>query len=161
MKSAWVGIAIGLGIAALAQQSVNTATSSQQSGNASAKSSASGYATGGGTASGNAFSPAKPTHAILWMPGDRWEEGKRTEEQPLFREHAEYLKSFVKSGKNYMSGPWRDDPGGLTLLRVKTDEEAQAILDNDPMVKAGVLDGEIRAWIVLMDGSMMGQGIKP
>lgn len=80
-------------------------------------------------------------------------EGKSTQEQPLFKEHMDYLLLLLRAGKNIMSGPWRDEPGGLTLLRANSDLEADQLIENDPMVKAGILNAEVKAWNVIMDAS--------
>lgn len=162
MKSVWIGIAIGTCLIAGAQQTTSTSTSSsqQQRGSASAKSSFSGSASAGGAlgggTSGSFAMGTKPTHAILWQPGEKWIEEKRTEEQPFFKDHADYLRKLLAGGKIFLSGPWRDDPGGLTLVRAKSDEEAMAIAEGDPMVKAGILTAEVKAWVILMDGVAIG-----
>lgn len=64
-----------------------------------------------------------------------------------------YLVGLMREGKVVLSGPWRDEPGGLTLIRVRTDEQADQVLANDPAVKAGYLTGEVKAWDVVLSAS--------
>lgn len=155
MRSLVIGLLLGLGIAIVAQQT-STSSTVRGGGSASGSATASGSAfgqgggSGSGSGSGGTRSIPMPTHAIIWEPGPSWIEGRPVTEQPGFQAHIRYLLQFVKTGQNLLSGPWRDEPGGLTILSVRTDEQAQRIAYEDPAVKSGLFVPQVKAWKVVM-----------
>jgi uncharacterized protein YciI len=65
--------------------------------------------------------------------------------------HREYLKQLLDSGHLAISGPFTDDSGGLLVYEAETQEEAEALLRNDPFAKAGVfVSWTMRGWRVIM-----------
>lgn len=64
-------------------------------------------------------------------------------------QHRTYLQALKAKGILLASGPWDPRFGGIALLRVP-DQNASAALDdvrdNDPYVKAGVVQYELLAW---------------
>jgi uncharacterized protein YciI len=73
-------------------------------------------------------------------------------------EHLEYMISLEKSGVLFASGPFTEIDGtqrgqGLTILRVKSADEARRIAERDPFVVAGLRTFQIREWTV-MEGSL-------
>lgn len=148
-----VVLALAAIAAAWAQSTSNSSSSSKQGG---ASASATSSARSGGGQSGNvsAFGSTlpKPTHAILYSAGPNWIEGRPANQQNL-GDHAQYMSELVKRGYLIFGGPWRDLPGGMTLIRARSDEEAKAILDRDPAVRGGIMVGELRAWNVVFQGT--------
>jgi len=78
-----------------------------------------------------------------YQPTDKEELNK------LFRGHMENIQRLVKEGKLIVAGPfgankltWR----GLFILDVKTVEEANAIVQTDPAVKAKLFDVDLVPW---------------
>lgn len=61
------------------------------------------------------------------------------ERQKLFRGHLAYVRSQEEAGKYRLAGPFRDDGniGGILIIDTPTAEEAERIVSDDPMVKAG------------------------
>ena len=62
------------------------------------------------------------------------------------------IKAMGKAGKLVLAGPF-DAPAddhtayaGLFVLDVKSDDEARALLANDPAIHSGRLVPELRAW---------------
>lgn len=67
----------------------------------------------------------------------------------LFRGHMENIQRLVKEGKLIVAGPfgannltWR----GLFILDVKTVEEAKALVQTDPAVKAKLFNVDLVPW---------------
>ena len=58
--------------------------------------------------------------------------------------HREYLTKLRDAGKLAFSGPFTDHGGALIMLEAETKEEAAAIVDADPFVKAGVF----KSWVI-------------
>lgn len=65
--------------------------------------------------------------------------------------HREYLKKLLDSGNLAISGPFTDDRGGLLVYEAETQEDAEALLRDDPFAKAGVfVSWTMRGWRVIM-----------
>ena len=60
------------------------------------------------------------------------------------------MSEMVKAGKLKLAGPFatKNELGyrGIFLLDVKDEEEAKALLQNDPTIKTGIFDVEILPW---------------
>ncbi|MCI0612721.1 YciI family protein [bacterium] len=63
--------------------------------------------------------------------------------------HLQHLESLYKQGALLIAGPMGDDGDlrGIVVLKVKSLEEAQALVNNDPAVKAGRLRVELHPWM--------------
>lgn len=145
---------------AIAQNQSSSSTSTSKQGGATAtassssRSSSSGSQNAGSSGGGLMMSTAKPTHVILYSAGPNWIEGKPAVEQNL-RPHADYMAGMTKKGILIFGGPWRDEPGGLAVLRCRDDAEAEEVFRNDPAVKMGVMAGQLKAWTVYFQGTGM------
>lgn len=59
-------------------------------------------------------------------------------EDKIMEDHFYYLKSLLKQKKLFLAGPTliTEDPFGVIILEVNTEEEAKKLIENDPSVKA-------------------------
>ncbi len=66
----------------------------------------------------------------------------------LHAEHVAYIKSLFESGKVVIAGPLAEDGDirGVTIFRTNSPEEAKALAENDPLVKAGFFTVEMHPW---------------
>lgn len=68
----------------------------------------------------------------------------------LFKGHFSNMSEMVKAGKLKLAGPFatKNELGyrGIFLLDVKDEEEAKALLQNDPTIKTGIFEVEILPW---------------
>src|SRR5687768_13007336 len=67
----------------------------------------------------------------------------------LFKGHFDNMNRLAKEGKLAVAGPFNDPERkyrGLFILAVETVEEAKALAETDPTVKAGVLIVEYVPW---------------
>ncbi|GAB3585958.1 YciI family protein [Amycolatopsis endophytica] len=55
--------------------------------------------------------------------------------------HREYLSKLASDGTVAVAGPFADDTGGAILIQAEDADALQAILDADPYVVEGALDG--------------------
>ena len=82
---------------------------------------------------------------IYYTRGDAWQEGKPFFEQDLSA-HGAYMKQLYDNKQLLKGGPFLDDSGGMSLIKVETIEEAQAIVDADPAVVNGVFKAHLHPW---------------
>jgi uncharacterized protein YciI len=63
--------------------------------------------------------------------------------------HLNHLESLYKKGILLIAGPMADDGDlrGIVVLKVSSMEEAQALVNADPAVKAGRLRVELHPWM--------------
>ena len=68
----------------------------------------------------------------------------------LFKGHFSNMSEMAKAGKLRLAGPFatKNELGyrGIFLLDVKDEEEAKALLQNDPTIKTGIFEVEILPW---------------
>jgi len=59
--------------------------------------------------------------------------------------HLQNIERLAKEGKLAVAGPFTDDKGieGIFIFNVKTVEEAKALTETDPGIKAGVFEMEL------------------
>lgn len=78
-----------------------------------------------------------------------------TEHRP---EHRQYLRSLYDSGKLRIAGPTGNPGpvGGLIILDVDSAEEVEAIAQDDPFVKRGVVaEHGISSWSLSMGEELL------
>lgn len=106
--------------------------------------------------------PAQDTHArassdnkqqfLLVLEGARptFIEDITESEQEIVNHHFALLQEAHRQGKVALVGRCDDTPLGIIILQVNSRQEAQAILDNDPAVKAGLMRGKLHPFTVYM-----------
>ena len=96
--------------------------------------------------------------AITYRPGPQWRPGAPMREQGLL-DHFYYVKSLDDAGRVGVAGPLGED-GGLILLRAESQAEAEAVMQADPAVTAGLFVGEVRPFVPRFAGSPL-QAVAP
>lgn len=90
-------------------------------------------------------------------PGPNWVPGVKYNEQPEFMDHVNYMLELQKQGRTVMSGPFMEKAGGLngvladggmTIYEAEDWEEAIKIGTEDPTVKSGFLNVEVKMFWV-------------
>jgi len=90
-------------------------------------------------------------------PGPNWVRGVRYNEQPAFMAHVGYMTQMQDKGLTVLSGPFMEKAGGLggvladggmTIFRAADLDEAVKIATDDPTVKSGMLDVDVKMlWV--------------
>jgi len=90
-------------------------------------------------------------------PGPKWVPGVKYNEQPEFMDHVNYMIELHQKGLIVLSGPFMEKAGGLngvladggmTIFKAKDLEEATKIGTDDPTVKSGFLNVEVKMmWV--------------
>jgi len=89
------------------------------------------------------------TYQVAFLrKGPAWTPGGTPELQKLQEAHLAHIRSMGASGKLLVAGPFSDggDLRGMFVFRTETLEEAKALAEQDPAVKAGRLILEWHPW---------------
>ena len=95
----------------------------------------------------------KPPQLVTYYLGLLYKGPVRTqsadESAKIQSAHLQHLESLYKQGILLIAGPMGDDGDlrGIVVLKVKSLEDAQALVNNDPAVKAGRLRVELHPWM--------------
>lgn len=71
-------------------------------------------------------------------------------EQKIVDHHFALLQEAHRQGKVALVGRCDDTPLGIIILQVNSLQEAEAILDNDPAVRAGLMKAKLYPFTVYM-----------
>ncbi|HYK77821.1 MAG TPA: YciI family protein [Daejeonella sp.] len=84
---------------------------------------------------------------VMLKKGPNRDQNKETADK-LQEAHMAHINQMAKEGKLAIAGPFGDDGDwrGIFIFKTKTLEEARALVEQDPMVKAGRLAYEIHPW---------------
>ncbi|MBA3869244.1 MAG: hypothetical protein H0X30_08825 [Anaerolineae bacterium] len=95
---------------------------------------------------------------INYTPGTAWIVGKSISEQPLM-EHSAYLQHLFDEQRLLFAGPFLDNAGGMAVIGVQNEVEAQAIVDHDPAILNKIFQASLHPWLTLFD-SYSGKSLK-
>lgn len=70
----------------------------------------------------------------------------KVKDDQVLEEHKEYLKKHIEDGKIFAKGPFTDHSGGLVIYSVENIEEAQRIIENDPVIKHKSREYKLKEW---------------
>ncbi|MEO8643495.1 MULTISPECIES: YciI family protein [Pseudomonas] len=90
-------------------------------------------------------------------PGPKWVPGVKYNEQPEFMTHVNYMIELHQKGLIVLSGPFMEKAGGLngvlanggmSIFKAADFEDAKKIAGDDPTVKSGFLNLEVKMmWV--------------
>ena len=96
-------------------------------------------------------------YVVFQTPGRNWVEGTPYNEQPGFMDHVNYVSTLHDEGKVILSGPFMKEEGGLsgkledggfTIFKAADLAEGTRLGTDDPGVRSGLLNVEIRTlWV--------------
>ena len=89
------------------------------------------------------------TYQVAFLKrGPNWTPAETPETKAIQEGHMENIRKMGATGKLVIAGPFADggDLRGLFIFRVDTLEEAKALAEQDPAVKAGRLVLEWHPW---------------
>lgn len=89
-------------------------------------------------------------YVIHYRRGPAWLPGKSIREQPLVGPHGAYMGSLFEANRLVFAGAFLDDQsGGIAFVRAPDHAAAEAIMNEDPAIRSGLFEGEIRPWVAL------------
>ncbi len=77
---------------------------------------------------------------------------KPPQEQAFFSEHSAHLRRLREQGRLVMGARYADK--GLLVLRAASEDEARALLQDDPSLAAGVFSFELHEFRVFYGGGV-------
>lgn len=101
----------------------------------------------------------KPTAQLMKMTtyyfaflrrGPKWTATRTPETEKLQADHMAHINSMARSGKLVIAGPFENagDYAGVFVFKGNSIDEAKALAEADPTVKAGRLVIDIHPWLV-------------
>ena len=80
--------------------------------------------------------------------GPSWSPGETPESKTIQEGHLANIQRLAKEGKLLLAGPFTDDGDlrGMFVFQAASLDEAKALCDTDPAVKAGRLRVELHPW---------------
>ena len=87
-------------------------------------------------------------YVVFLSRGPKWTPTVTRETERLQQAHMANIRKMAADGKLVLAGPFTDDGKlrGMFVLTVGSLEEAKALADSDPAVKAGRLAVEVHPW---------------
>jgi uncharacterized protein len=104
------------------------------------------------------------TYQVAFLrKGPAWTPGSTPELEKLQAAHLAHIGKMAESGKLIIAGPFSDggELRGMFIFRVDTLEEARALAEQDPAVKAGRLVLEWHPWFAAKNIVVTPHGQKP
>jgi uncharacterized protein len=94
------------------------------------------------------------SHLVVFhSPGPAWEPGLPLVQQVGIQSHRAHYAKLQQEGKLLLGGPFADSAGGGMMVCRDIDEDALRMHAlSDPAVESGLLQFEIRAWVVALQG---------
>ncbi|MEW6050117.1 MAG: YciI family protein [Candidatus Zixiibacteriota bacterium] len=94
----------------------------------------------------------KRYYMVFLRRGPNWTAERTPEVETISSGHMAHILQMEKDGKLALAGPFLDQKAtdalaGIFILDVETVEEAQALAESDPSVKAGRFSVEIIPWL--------------
>jgi uncharacterized protein YciI len=93
--------------------------------------------------------PPRRYFALMHTPGPAWDHAKGFRDQTGIAAHVGYMSGVFDQKQLVLGGPFLDESGGMMILDVATLEDAQAIANGDPTVKAGLLVVAVKPWLAV------------
>lgn len=99
--------------------------------------------------------PAQPFKQVTYYfgflrHGPKWTAERTPETDKLQAAHMDNINAMAKTGKLVIAGPFENggDYAGVYVFKVGSLDEAKALAESDPAVKAGRLAAEVHPWLV-------------
>jgi uncharacterized protein YciI len=91
-------------------------------------------------------------YVIIHSPGPKWKAGVPIFEQEGVQAHIDHFKTLLAEAKLAMGGPFLDAAAGGMMIPAEGLSEAEltAFAARDPAVVSGLLEVEVRPWLIGM-----------
>jgi uncharacterized protein YciI len=100
----------------------------------------------------SAAAPAALLFAVEIRTGPAWDASKPPQDQAYFRAHSLHLRRLREQGVLVLGARYADK--GLLVVRAASLAQAQALLQDDPALQAGVFSHEVHEFRVFYGGAV-------
>jgi uncharacterized protein YciI len=83
---------------------------------------------------------------FLYHRGPEWIQDKPVIEQPFIKGHFDHMTKLESDGILVIGGAFKDESGAMGILEVVDMDEAQQIVNSDPVIKNKTLVATVKAW---------------
>jgi uncharacterized protein YciI len=91
-------------------------------------------------------------YVVIHRPGPSWKPGVDFREQPGVVAHVKHYRQFHEAGRMEIGGPYLDNSGGMMIpVAGESKEAVEEFAAKDPAVKSGLLEFEVKPWLVAMN----------
>ena len=93
----------------------------------------------------------QPTQfVVVHSPGPKWRSDIPALAQDGLKSHVAHYAGLLKEGKLLMGGPFLDEKSGGIMVAEPgvSEQELATFAAEDPAVKSGLLEFEVRPWLV-------------
>jgi uncharacterized protein YciI len=94
--------------------------------------------------------PVNDTFAATFRTGPAWDAAKAPQDQAAFAAHSQNLRALRSEGRLLLGGRYGEL--GLVVLRAANLDEARALVERDPAVKAGTFAVDVQPFYPFMPG---------
>jgi uncharacterized protein YciI len=95
---------------------------------------------------GNAAAAESSWFVLIHTPGSKWNSEVSYTNQQGVQQHNSYMAQRLEEGTLVLGGHFQDSSGAMMILKVGSIEQATEIARNDPAVKSGLLNVEVKSW---------------
>jgi uncharacterized protein len=86
---------------------------------------------------------SEETYIYVIRPRSGFIDSMTVEEAETMDRHFAYLQGLQSQRRLVLAGPCLDGAFGLVILRASSGEEAGALMESDPAVRAGIMQTEL------------------
>ncbi len=65
--------------------------------------------------------------------------------------HKDYVRKLIELGHKAKTGYWGDFGGGMLLFEANSQQEAEKIIANDPLIKHNCVEYELHQWCIVVE----------
>ncbi len=65
--------------------------------------------------------------------------------------HKAYVQALIQQGHQAKTGYWQERGGGMLLFHADNRQEAEAIVNQDPLIQNGCVAYELHEWCIVVE----------
>lgn len=65
--------------------------------------------------------------------------------------HKAYVQTLIQQGHQAKTGHWQERGGGMMLFHAIDRQEAEAIVNQDPLIQSGCVAYELHEWCIVVE----------
>jgi uncharacterized protein YciI len=66
-------------------------------------------------------------------------------------DHVAYVRQLIEQGHQARTGYWAEYGGGMLIFQAESRSQAEAIVEQDPLIKNGCVEYELHEWRIVVE----------